>query len=111
MPKAVWQGTLLAESEETIVLEGSHYFPPEAVKWEYLHGCGTRKESPWKGQALCFDVVVDHEINEAAAWSFPDPTPAAENIKNYVAFWKGVEIILDSEQAERVQKEDQSRRG
>jgi uncharacterized protein (DUF427 family) len=109
MPKAIWQDTLLADSDETIVLEGNHYFPPQDVKWEYLHGCGTRRESPWKGQALCFDVVIGHDINEAAAWSFPDPQPAAENIKDYVAFWKGVEIVLDAEQ-DRVANEAQKRR-
>jgi uncharacterized protein (DUF427 family) len=97
MPKAIWQDTLLAESDETVVIEGNHYFPPQDVNWEYLHGCGTRRESPWKGQALCYDVVIGHEINEAAAWCYPDPHPPAEPIKDHVAFWKGVEIVLEPE--------------
>jgi uncharacterized protein (DUF427 family) len=94
MPKAIWQDTLLAESDETIVIEGNHYFPPQDVKWEYLHSCGTRRQSPWKGLALCYDVVIGHSINEAAAWSYRDPHPAAGHIKGHVAFWKGVEIVL-----------------
>jgi uncharacterized protein (DUF427 family) len=97
MPKAIWQETLLAESDKTIVIEGNHYFPPQDVKWEYLQGCGTRRQSTWKGQAVCFDIVIGHEINEGAAWSYPDPQPPAENLRDYVAFWKGVEIVLEPE--------------
>ncbi|BES65009.1 DUF427 domain-containing protein [Gottschalkiaceae bacterium SANA] len=93
--KAVWKGTLLAESNQTIVIEGNHYFPPESVNRKFLEDSDHRSRCPWKGLSHYYHIVVDGEINENAAWYYPEPLEAANEIENYVAFWKGVEITED----------------
>jgi len=92
MPRAVWNGTVIAQSDRCEVVEGNPYFPPDAVKREYLRDSATHTVCGWKGTANYYDVVVDGEANHDAAWYYPEPKPAAHNIKGYVAFWKGVEI-------------------
>ena len=91
--KAIWSNRTLAESDKTIVVEGNHYFPPEAVNKEYFQPSNTHTTCPWKGEASYYDVVVDGESNKDAAWYYPEAKPAAAEIKNYVAFWKGVKIL------------------
>ncbi len=90
--KAMWKSAVLAESDKTIEVEGNHYFPPEAIHRQYLQPSDTHTTCPWKGLASYYHIDVDGKINEDAAWYYPDPKDAAKNIKNYVAFWKGVEI-------------------
>ncbi len=92
MAKATWNGTVIAESDDTIVVEGNHYFPRGSIKDEYLADNSTQSRCPWKGTASYFDVVVDGETNSGAAWYYPEPKPAAADIKDYVAFWKGVTV-------------------
>ncbi|HEX9013684.1 MAG TPA: DUF427 domain-containing protein [Anaerolineaceae bacterium] len=92
MAKAIWNGTVLAESKKTIVIEGNHYFPPDTVKWEHIQKSGTHTVCHWKGLASYYDVIVDGQINRDAAWYYPDPSHAATPIKNYVAFWNGVKV-------------------
>jgi uncharacterized protein (DUF427 family) len=92
MAKAIWNGVVLAESDETVVVEGNHYFPPDAVNREYLRESSRHTTCPWKGQASYYDVVVDGRVNRDAAWYYPTPKPAAAQIKDYVAFWRGVRV-------------------
>lgn len=90
--KAIWNGKLLAESKETIVIEGNHYFPPDSVKQEYLIDSDHHSRCPWKGLASYYHIIVEGDKNENAAWYYPEPSEAAKEIRNYVAFWKGVEV-------------------
>jgi uncharacterized protein (DUF427 family) len=92
MAEATWRGIILAESDQTIVVEGYHYFPPDSVDMRYLQKAKTRTTCPWKGEASYYDVVIDGQVNQDAAWSYPEPKPKASHIKGYVAFWKGVEV-------------------
>jgi uncharacterized protein (DUF427 family) len=92
MPKAYWNGALIAESDETIVVEGRHYFPPHAVRREYLRESQTRTTSPQHGEATYYHLTVDGDLNADAAWSYRRPKPAARHLKDYVAFWHGVEV-------------------
>ena len=92
MTKALWNGKVLAESEKTEVVEGNHYFPPESVNWDYFKPSATNSVCPWKGLASYHNLHVEGQINEDAAWYYPEPKDAAARIKNYVAFWKGVKI-------------------
>lgn len=92
MPKATWNGALLAESDETVVVEGNHYFPPEAVNTKYLSESETVTRCPWKGLASYYDVVVEGERNRDAAWYYPDPSDAASEIRDHIAFWRGVQV-------------------
>jgi uncharacterized protein (DUF427 family) len=94
MATATWNGQIVARSDETIVVEGNHYFPPSSVDSRFLVDSATSTVCPWKGTASYYDVVVDGETNAAAAWYYPDPKPAASDIKGYVAFWKGVSVEL-----------------
>jgi len=91
--KAIWNNKIIAESDSTKVLEGNQYFPPEAIKKEYFKETITHTNCPWKGLASYYDIAVDGKINNDAAWFYPKPNDAAEEIKGYVAFWKGVEIV------------------
>jgi uncharacterized protein (DUF427 family) len=91
--KAMWNGKTIADSENTIVIEGNHYFPHETVNTEFLQPSGTQTVCPWKGTASYYDVVVDGETNGDAAWYYPDTKTEAKEIENYVAFWKGVEVM------------------
>ncbi|HYJ86127.1 MAG TPA: DUF427 domain-containing protein [Pyrinomonadaceae bacterium] len=90
--KATWNNTTIAESDDTVVVEGNHYFPPESVKQEFLQPSTKHTTCPWKGEASYYDVVVNGEVNGAAAWYYPDPKPAAAEIKDRIAFWRGVTV-------------------
>lgn len=92
MPKAVWNGVVLASSDQTQVVDGNHYFPPESLNKEYCRASDHRSVCGWKGTASYYDVVVDEQVNENAAWYYATPKEAAENIAGYVAFWKGVQV-------------------
>ena len=90
--KALWNNAVLADSDQTIVIEGNHYFPPDSVKRQYFGSSDTHTFCPWKGEASYYDVKVNSEVNKDAAWYYPDPKPAASEIKDYVAFWHGVKV-------------------
>ena len=90
--KAIWKGTVVAESDDTVVVEGNHYFPPGSVRAELLEPSETTTHCPWKGDASYRSIVVDGERNPDAAWYYPEPKEAAAQIKDRVAFWKGVEV-------------------
>jgi len=90
--KAVWNNTVLAESNDGIVIEGNYYFPPTAVKREYFQDSATHTTCPWKGEASYLTVAVDGQQNTDAAWYYPAPKDAAKEITNYVAFWRGVKV-------------------
>ncbi len=92
MPKAIWNGVVLAESDQCEVIEGNQYFPPEAVNRAYLRESSTHTVCGWKGTASYYDVVVDGEVNKDAAWYYPHPKDAARQIKDHVAFWHGVQV-------------------
>jgi uncharacterized protein (DUF427 family) len=93
MKKAVWNGTVLAESDETVMVEGFAYFPPESLHREYFQASDTRTTCPRKGAASYFDIVVEGKVNKDAAWTYPDPKEAAKHIRGWMAFWKGVQVI------------------
>ncbi len=90
--KAIWNGVVLAESDHTIVVEGNHYFPPDAIRQEYFKSSATHTTCPWKGLASYYTVEVNGQSNRDAAWFYPNPKPAASQIKDYVAFWRGVKV-------------------
>ena len=90
--KATWNGATLAESEDTVVVEGNHYFPPESVRAEYLRDSDAHTTCPWKGLASYKSIEVGGELNADAAWYYPEPKDAAAEIKDRFAFWRGVEI-------------------
>jgi uncharacterized protein (DUF427 family) len=90
--QAVWNGQVLAESDETIMVEGNHYFPPKAVKTQYFEDSNRRTVCPWKGVASYYDIVVAGERNAGGAWYYPEASAAAKQIENYVAFWQGVRV-------------------
>ena len=90
--KARWNGALLAESNDTIVVDDNHYFPPDSVSKEYFSPSATHTTCAWKGEASDYSIQVDGKVNEDAAWYYPDPKEEAKNFKGYLTFWKGVEI-------------------
>ncbi len=90
--KATWNGATLAESNDMIVVEGNQYFPAEALRREFFSESPTHSSCPWKGEASYYNVKVNSDTNPDAAWYYPDPKPAADNIKDRVAFWKGVKV-------------------
>ncbi|NHA06328.1 DUF427 domain-containing protein [Mucilaginibacter sp. HC2] len=90
--KAIWNDQIIAESNDTIVVENNHYFPKESVKNEYLENTDTHTTCPWKGLASYYTLNVDGKKNQDAAWYYPQPKEAASHIANYVAFWKGVKV-------------------
>jgi len=92
MPRAVWNGAVLAQSDRFETVEGNTYFPPEALNREYFRESATHTTCPWKGVASYYTIEVDGQTNRDAAWYYPEPKPAANNIKGYIAFWKGVRI-------------------
>ncbi len=92
MAKATWNGSVIAESEDTVVVEGNHYFPPEAVRKEFLHTSDHHTVCPWKGTASYYDVVVNGQVNKNAAWYYPAPKEAARQITGRIAFWMGVKV-------------------
>ena len=87
MAKAVWNGATLAESDRTIVVEGNHYFPPDAINKQYFQDSSTHTTCPWKGVASYYTISVDGQANKDAAWYYPETKAAANNIKGYIAFW------------------------
>jgi uncharacterized protein (DUF427 family) len=92
--KATWNDTVLAESDDTVVVEGNHYFPAGALRREYLRPSNHRTVCPWKGTASYYDVVVGDAVNANAAWYYPEPKPEAAQIAGRVAFWNGV-VVAD----------------
>jgi uncharacterized protein (DUF427 family) len=90
--KATWHGATIAESDKTVVVEGNYYFPPEAIERSYIAPSAAHTTCSWKGEASYYNVIVDGIVNRDAAWFYPDPKAAAANIRNYVAFWKGVDV-------------------
>ncbi len=90
--QAIWNGAVVAESDRTVKVEGNHYFPRDHVRNEYLQPSSHNTTCPWKGTASYCDVVVAGQRNEAAAWYYPRPNPAAKHIKDHVAFWHGVKV-------------------
>lgn len=92
MPKAIWNDAVLAESDRCEVVEGNQYFPPDAIDRRYFRESATHTVCPWKGTASYYDVVVDGKTNADAAWYYPAPKDAAAQIKDYVAFWRGVHV-------------------
>ena len=93
MPKALWKGATLAECDSTIVVDGNHYFPSDSIRRDHFLDSDAHTACGWKGTANYYDVAVGDEVNEQAAWYYPDPKPKAAHIKDRVAFWKGVEVI------------------
>lgn len=91
--KAIWNEAVLAESDDGIVVEGNYYFPPESVHREYLRESTSHTTCFWKGLASYYDVAVDGKVNRDAAWYYPEPSIAAQKIKDYVAFWRGVRVV------------------
>ena len=92
MAKAIWNGVVVAESDGCEMVEGNHYFPPDTVKREYLKPSDTHTLCPWKGTASYYHVEVDGQRNADAAWYYPEPRAAARQIKDHVAFWRGVQV-------------------
>ena len=92
MAVATWNGTLIAKSDKTVVIEGNHYFPPDSVNKQYLRPSTTTSRCPWKGLANYYSLVVDGKTNEDAAWYYAEPSGAAAAIKGYIAFWKDVDV-------------------
>ena len=90
--KATWNGKVIAESGDTVVVEGNHYFPADAVRKEFFTPSDSHTTCPWKGEASYYTVNVDGKENADAAWYYPHPKDAAKNIEGRVAFWKGVEV-------------------
>ena len=92
MPKAIWNGAVIAQSEKFESVEGNVYFPPESANPALLKPSDTHTTCGWKGVANYYDVVVDGKLNKDAAWYYPDPKPAAAQIKDHLAFWRGVQV-------------------
>jgi uncharacterized protein (DUF427 family) len=90
--KATWKGEVLAESDETVVVEGNHYFPADSIRREHFRESETHTICPWKGTASYYDVLVGGDVNKDAAWFYPEPKDAAAEIKDRVAFWRGVKV-------------------
>ena len=90
--KAIWNGETIASSDETVVVDGNHYFPADSLERRYLRESDTTSICPWKGTASYYDVLVADEVNSDAAWFYPEPKEAAEQIRGHVAFWRGVEV-------------------
>lgn len=93
--KAFWNDQLIAESNDTVVVENNHYFPPQSIKKEFFTESSTHSVCPWKGKASYYTLEVDGKKNPDAAWYYPAASELAKNIENYVAFWKGVEVRKD----------------
>lgn len=91
--KAIWNNQVIAESEETVVVEGNHYFPRQSVNKEFLKPSPTHTVCPWKGIASYYTLEVNGMANKDAAWYYPEPSPAAEAISDRIAFWRGVQIV------------------
>ncbi len=92
MPKAIWNHTVLAESDRTIVVEGNHYFPPDSLHQEFFQTSDTHTTCPWKGVANYYNIEVNGQINKDAAWYYPTAKEKAKHFQGYVAFWRGVQV-------------------
>lgn len=92
MPKAIWNGAVLAESDNTIVVEGNHYFPPDSIHKQYFKESDTHTSCPWKGTASYYHIEVDGQINKDVAWYYPTTKEKAKHIEGYIAFWWGVKV-------------------
>jgi uncharacterized protein (DUF427 family) len=92
MPKAIWNGAVLAESDKCEVVEGNQYFPPDAINKQYFKESNTHSTCPWKGVASYYTLEVDGQQNKDAAWYYPTAKDRAKNIEGYIAFWKGVKV-------------------
>jgi uncharacterized protein (DUF427 family) len=92
MAKAIWENTVIAESNQTVEVEGNQYFPADAIKSEFFKPSEKHTECPWKGTASYYNVEVKGKTNADAAWFYPSPNPAAKQIQNHVAFWKGIKV-------------------
>ncbi len=92
MARAIWNNVVLAESTQTVIVEGNHYFPPESVNWECFQQSQVHTVCPWKGIASYYDIVVNGQVNKGGAWYYPEPKTAAANIKDRIAFWRGVRV-------------------
>ncbi|MFN4000274.1 DUF427 domain-containing protein [Algoriphagus sp.] len=90
--KAIWNNQVIAESDQTVIIEGNHYFPPDSIKKEFFKSSDTHTTCPWKGIASYYSLEVDGQLNRDAAWYYPDTKPKASGIKGYIAFWKGVKV-------------------
>ena len=90
--KATWNNAIIAESDDTVVVEGNHYLPPESVNRDYLQSSHSHTHCPWKGDASYYNLVVNGETNKDAAWFYAEPKDAAAEIKNRIAFWRGVKV-------------------
>ena len=93
--KAIWNNRILAESNDTVVVENNHYFPADSLEKEYFKYSNTHTTCPWKGKASYYTLEVDGKTNKDAAWYYPEVSELAKGIKGRVAFWKGVEIVTD----------------
>jgi len=91
--QAIWNGQVIADSNETTIVENNHYFPVTSVAMEYLTPTETKSSCPWKGESSYYSIIVDGKENKDAAWYYPTPKEAAKEIKNHIAFWRGVEIL------------------
>ncbi len=91
--KAIWKDKILAESDETVIVEGNHYFPPEAIKPEFFQESRKHTVCPWKGTASYYNIVVNGDLNRDAAWFYPLASDAAKRVEGYVAFWHGVRVV------------------
>ena len=113
MTKAIWNGAVLAESDATIVVEGNHYFPPDSINRAYFKPSDKHSTCPWKGEASYYSIDVGGNVNKDAAWYYPQPKEAASQIKEYVAFWRGVNVTDgdEGEQGESLLKRMQSKLG
>ena len=92
MPKAIWNGAVLAESDKCEVVEGNQYFPPDSINKQYFQESSTHTSCPWKGQASYYTIEVDGQQNKDAAWYYPTAKDKAKNIEGYISFWKGVKV-------------------
>ena len=91
--KAIWNNKIVAESDDTIVVENNHYFPPTSVNYKFLEKSSKHTTCHWKGIASYYTIIVNGKQNIDAAWYYPEPKEKAKNIKDYIAFWRGVEIV------------------
>lgn len=92
MPRAIWNGAVLAESDQCEVVENNYYFPPNSVNQEYFKPSNTHTTCPWKGVASYYNIEVNGQVNQDAAWYYPTPKDAAKQITGYIAFWRGVKV-------------------
>jgi len=92
MATAIWNGAVVAESDNCEIVEGNYYFPPDTIKAEYFQPSNTHTICSWKGEASYYTLRVNGQDNKDAAWYYPDPKPKAQNIKGYIAFWRGVQV-------------------